>query len=94
MSKTTDDYAARLLFHTVPWVFVKKIKAVTMKYGCISHFLTLAGSMHREIHMISAYISKKDSLRTNTTMEKAGHMENKATTRTRHNHLYDQYVLP
>ena len=73
------DYTVRFPFATVPWVFVKKIKAVTMKYGCISHSRTFAGSMHREINMIRPYTPKEDPPR---------------TIRNRHNHPYDLYALP
>ena len=83
------DYTVCFLFPTVPWVFVKKIKAVTMKYGCISHLQTLGGSMHLEINMISAYTSKKDSSRTNATKEETEHLESKATIHNHHNHPYD-----
>ena len=88
------DYTERVLFPIVIWDFVKKIKAVTMKYGCISHLRTLARSMHREINMISAHTSKEDPFRTNATKEEAEHMENKATIRTHHNHTHDLYALP
>ena len=88
------DDTVRFLFTTVPGVFVKRIKAVTMKYGCISHLQALGGSTHLEINMISACTSKKDPLRTNATKDEAENMENKATIRTRHNHPYEQYVLP
>ena len=41
--------------------------------------------------MIRACISKKDPLRTNSARKEAGHTENKATIRTRHNHPEDFY---
>ena len=87
------DYTVRLLFPMLPWIFVKKIKAVTMKYGCILHLLTLAGTTHRGINRISVYTSKKDPMCTNATKEETRYTDNKATIRTRHNHPYDQYVL-
>ena len=83
------DYTVRFLFSTGRWVFAQKIKSVTMKYGCILHLLTLAGTLHRGIYMISACTSKKDPLRTNATKEEAGHKENKATQRNRRNHPYE-----
>ena len=88
------DYTGRFLFPIVPWDLVKKTKAVTMKYGCISHLRTLVRSMDCEINMISAYTSKKDPLPTQAAKEEAEHMENKATIRTRHNPPYDLYALP
>ena len=78
----------------VPWVFVKRIEATTVRYGCILRLPTLVVISHRGTHMISAYTSEKDPLRTNSTKTAAGHTENKATIRTRRNHPYDQYVLP
>ena len=71
MSNGKYDNTGRFLFSIVPWDFVKKIKAVIMRYGCISHLRTPAGSMHRKINMISAYTSKKGPLRTNATKEEA-----------------------
>ena len=92
------DDTGRFLFTIVPWDFVKKIKAVIMRYGRISHLRTPAGSVHRKINMISAYTSKKDPLSTNATKEEAENStkeeaENKATIRTRHNHPYDMYAM-
>ena len=86
------DNTGLFLFRIVPWDFVKKIKAVIMRDGCISHLRTPVGSMYRKINMTSAYTSKKDPLRTNTTKEEAEHIKNKATIRTRHNHPYDMYA--
>ena len=88
------DDTVRFLFSIVPWVFVKKIKAVTMKSGCISHLQTLGRSMHLEIDMVIANTSKKDPPRTNATKEETEHMEKKATIRNHHNHPYDLYALP
>ena len=78
------DCTVRFVSPTILSVFVKKIRAVAMKYGRISHLLALAGTLHRGRSMISAYTSKKDLLRTDST-KKAGHTENNATIRTRHN---------
>ena len=67
---------------TAPCVFVKRTKAATMRYGCISHLPTLVVITHRRTNMTSAYTSKKDPLRSNSTKQEAGHTENKATIRT------------
>ena len=94
MKSGKDDYTVRFPFTTVHGVFVKRIKAATMRYGCILHLPTLVVVTHRGTNMISAYTPKKGPLRTNSTVKEAGHTENKATIRTRRNHPYDQYVLP
>ena len=88
------EYTVRFLSRTVHCVFVKKIKVVTRKYGCILHLLTFAVTKHRGINTISAHTSKNDPLRTNATEEDAGHMVNEATIRTRHNRPYEKKMLP
>ena len=53
------DYTVRFLFPTVPWVFVKRVKAATMRYGCILHLPTLVVITHSGTNMISGLPQRK-----------------------------------
>ena len=61
------DYTMLFLSSTAPEVFVKRIKAATMGYGCILHLPTLVVITERETNMISAHTFEKDPLRANST---------------------------
>ena len=88
------DDTVRFLFSTVPWVFVKRIEAATMRCGCILHLLTLVVITHRGTNMISAYLKASSSSYELNKGRSKSHTKNKATIRTHQNHPYDQYVLP
>ena len=49
---------------TVPWVFVKKIEAATMRYGFTWHLLTIVETMLHEIQTTTSLTSRKTHART------------------------------
>ena len=73
------EATVRFLSLTVPWVFVKKTKAATMRYGFTWHLLTIVETLHHEISMINVFILKKGPLLTELVRKEDGHTAIKAT---------------
>ena len=83
MSDGKFEAMVRFLSLTVPWFFVEKIKAATMRYGFTWHLLTVVETMHHEISTINAFFLKNGPLRTELVRKKDGHTEIKKTIRNR-----------
>ena len=87
------DYLVRFLSPTVPWVFVKKIKAATMRYGCILQLPTLAETAQRNKHDQRLHLKGRYSPYQLNKEGNGAHGEQSDQSHSAKHHPYEQYVL-